>query len=197
MDAMTLAQELKNFFGQRPKVRSVTLYGSIVKGTADSYSDVDIKIDVSGYDNGKFLLGVPAMLAEKYKVLYSDFAPSLAPEQYVISCALSEENPFLVVDVNCAADPHVTSVAKWELKNDPVTHVLKLWVANTKHFIRGQECYRDIAKMYRKSVGDALPEGQELAMLRGTLTWLEEHVPERLDGYVKSCRRVLDEVFEQ
>ena len=193
MDAITLAQELKDFFGQRPEVRSVSLYGSIVKGTADSYSDIDIKLDVSGYDNGRFLFGVPAMLEEKYPVLYSDFAPSLAPEQYVVSCALSEENPFLVVDVNCAAEPHVTSVARGDLKNDPVTHVLKLWVANAKHLIRGQECYHDICKMHRKSVGDALPEGQELAMLRQTLIWLEEHVPERVNGYVKSCRRVLEE----
>ncbi len=193
MDAITLAQELKDFFGQRPEVRSVSLYGSIVNGTADSYSDVDIKLDVSGYDNGKFLLGVSAMLEEKYPVLYSDFAPSLAPEQYVVSCALSEENPFLVVDVNCSAEPHVTSVAKGDLKNDPVTHVLKLWVANAKHFIRGQECYRDICKMHRKSVGDALPEGQEFLMLQQTLLWLEAHAPERLKVYIKSCRRVLED----
>ena len=193
MDAITLAQELKDLFGQRPEVKSVSLYGSIVKGTADSYSDIDIKLDVSGYDNGKFLLGVSAMLEEKYPVLYSDFAPSLAPEQYVISCAMSEENPFLIVDVNCAAEPHVASVAKSDLKNDPVVHVLKLWVANMKHFIRGQECYRDICKMHRKSVGDGLPVGQELLMLRQTLDWLEARVPERLLGYVKSCRRVLEE----
>lgn len=193
MDAITLAQELKDLFGQRPEVRSVSLYGSIVKGTADPYSDIDIKLDVSGYDNGRFLLSVPQVLAEKYKVLFSDYAPSLAPEQYVVSCALSEENPFLIVDVNCAAEPHVASVAKADLMNDPVVHVLKLWVANMKHFIRGQECYRDICKMHRKSVGDALPEGQELVMLQQTLLWLEKHVPEKLNGYVKSCRRVLEE----
>ena len=193
MDAITLAQELKDLFGQRPEVRSVSLYGSIVKGKADSYSDIDIKLDVSGYDNGRFLLGVPKLLSEKYRVLFSDYAPSLAPEQYVVSCALSEENPFLIVDVNCAAEPHVASVAKADLKNDPVIHVLKLWVANMKHFIRGQECYRDICKMHRKSVGDGLPVGQELLMLRQTLDWLEARVPERLLGYVKSCRRVLEE----
>ena len=193
MDAITLAQELKDLFGQRPEVRSVSLYGSIVKGKADSYSDIDIKLDVSGYDNGRFLLGVPKLLSEKYRVLFSDYAPSLAPEQYVVSCALSEENPFLIVDVNCAAEPHVASVAKADLKNDPVIHVLKLWVANMKHFIRGQECYRDICKMHRKSVVDGLPVGQELLMLRQTLDWLEARVPERLLGYMKSCRRVLEE----
>ncbi len=192
MDAISLAQELKVFFGQRPEVRSVSLYGSIVKGTADSYSDIDIKLDVSGYDNGRFLLEVPAMLAEKYPVLFSDFAPSLAPKQYVVSCALSEENPFLIVDVNCEAEPHVTSVARSDLQNDPVVHVMKLWVANVKHFIRGQECYCDIAKMHRKSMGDALPEGQEFLMLQQTLAWLEENVPEKLFGYVKSCRKVLE-----
>ena len=193
MDAITLAQELKDLFGQRPEVRSVSLYGSIVKGTADPYSDIDIKLDVSGYDNGRFLLSVPQVLAEKYKVLFSDYAPSLAPEQYVVSCALSEENPFLIVDVNCAAEPHVSSVAKADLKNDPVVHVLKLWVANMKHFIRGQECYRDICKMHRKSVGGELPQGQEFLMLEQTLSWLEARVPERLARYVKNCRKVLEE----
>ena len=193
MDAITLAQELKDLFGQRPEVRSVSLYGSIVKGTADPYSDIDIKLDVSRYDNGRFLLSVPQVLAEKYKVLFSDYAPSLAPEQYVVSCALSEENPFLIVDVNCAAEPHVASVAKADLKNDPVVHVLKLWVANMKHFIRGQECYRDICKMHRKSVGGELPQGQEFLMLEQTLSWLEARVPERLARYVKNCRKVLEE----
>ena len=113
--------------------------------------------------------------------------------QYVVSCALSEENPFLIVDVNCAAEPHVASVAKADLKNDPVVHVLKLWVANMKHFIRGQECYRDICKMHRKSVGGELPQGQEFLMLEQTLSWLEARVPERLARYVKNCRKVLEE----
>ena len=193
MDAIRLARELEVFFGQRPEVQGVTLYGSIARGTADSYSDIDIKLDVSGYDNGKFLLVVPELLAEAYPVLFSDFAPSLAPEQYVVSCAVSEENPFLIVDVNCAAEPHVASVAKADLQNDPVVHVLKLWVANTKHFIRGQECYRDICKMHRKSVGGELPQGQEFLMLEQTLAWLEARVPERLARYVKNCRKVLEE----
>ena len=193
MDALTLSRELSDFFGRRPEVRSVTLYGSIARGMADSYSDIDIKLDVSGYDNGRFLLEVPTMLAERYAVLYSDFAPSLAPEQYIVSCALSEENPFLIVDVNCAAEPHVASVAKSDLQNDPVVHVLKLWVANAKHFIRGRDCYADIAKMCRKSTGRELSPGQELLMLEQTLAWLEAKVPERLTGYVKNCRKALEE----
>ena len=93
-----------------PMVKSCELYGSIANNTEDDLSDIDIRVDVSGYDNGRFMLEVPHLLEEKMNIIYSDFAPSLAPRQYIVSLAVSEENPFAVIDINCVAEPHCATV---------------------------------------------------------------------------------------
>ena len=53
----------------------ISLYDNIANNTEDELSDIDIKIDVSGYDNGKFMLELPHLI-KKMNVVYYDFAPS-------------------------------------------------------------------------------------------------------------------------
>ena len=164
---------LRTFLTSIPAVRSLTLYGSLAEGREDEYSDIDISLDVSGTDNGQFLLSLPEILAEKYPVLYTDFAPSLAPEKYILTAAVYPDEPFLLLDISVTADPHCTTVTREMLsaKNDLYSHTLKLLSANLKHYLRGMDCERDIRKMYGRLSG--LPETDMPAlMLEYTCDWL-------------------------
>lgn len=177
-----------------PVVKSCEIYGSIAKGTEDELSDIDIKVDVSGYDNGKFMLEVPHILKNELGIIYSDFAPSLAPEQYIVSNAISIENPFTILDINCVAEPHVTTVSKQQLSNDIYTHTLKVWIANMKHFARGIDCYNDVVRMANRLRIEDVDSKIEEELLADTLHWLEENVADHLADYVDACREKFEEL---
>ncbi len=81
------ANEICAFLQSIPEVKSCKQYGSLAEGTFDEYSDIDIEIDVSGEDNGIFLTRLPALFAKKYDIVFCDYAPSLAPEKYIVTIA--------------------------------------------------------------------------------------------------------------
>lgn len=194
-----MAQTLPEFAGHMTDVlktirgvKACALYGSAADGTYDEMSDIDIEIDVSGSDNGLFILKLPHMLKKRMPVYYFDYAPSLAPEKYVVTMAVDENDPFRTVDVCAAADPHMTTVSKQLLneRNDPVSHALKLWTANLKHFSRGADCRSDIEKMAKKLGLD--PRQPSPAILAGALEWIEARAPEETAAFVASCRAAFE-----
>ena len=146
------ADEIIAVLNEVPAVHKCTIYGSLATDTHDELSDIDIEIDVSGYDNGQFMIELVEMLSDKLDIYYYDYAPSLVPEQYIVSIAIDKDNPFLIVDLCCCADPHCTTVTKQQVigKNEKYSHILKVWTANLKHWVRGSECYDDVVRMAKK-----------------------------------------------
>lgn len=98
------------------------------------------------------MLELPKLLKDKINVFYYDYAPSLIPDRYIVSAAIDEYNPFLIVDFCCAASPHCSTVTRQQAKerNDTAIHLLKLWTANLKHYVRGSNCHDDIVHMGQK-----------------------------------------------
>ena len=179
-----------------PVVKKCDIYGSLATNTHDDLSDIDIEIDVSGHDNGQFMLELVDLLKGKLSIYYSDYAPSLIPDKYIVSIAIDKNNPFLIVDLCCSAEPHCTTVTKQQVigKNDKYTHMLKLWTANLKHYVRGCECYDDIVRMARKIEVEDIETKDEVELLEDTLCWLEENVETELYEFVESCRSRFDEL---
>jgi len=190
------ANEIITFLNEIPMVRKCSIYGSLAANTYDELSDIDIEIDVSGYDNGQFMLELVELLKGKFRIFYSDYAPSLIPDKYIVSIAIDEKNPFLIVDLCCSAKPHCTTVTKQQAyeKNHKYTHILKLWTANLKHYVRGGECYNDIVRMGQKLGLEDVETKDEAEILRETLRWLEVNVENGLCEFVKSCRRRFEEL---
>lgn len=190
------ANNIITFLNEIPMVRECSIYGSLATNTYDELSDIDIEIDVSGYDNGQFMLELVELLKGKFSIYYSDYAPSLIPDRYIVSIAIDKENPFLIVDLCCSAEPHCTTVTKQQAseKNDKYTHILKLWTANLKHYVRGNECHDDIVRMGQKLAIEDTDTKDEVEILERTLRWLEENVKSELHEFVESCRRRFDEL---
>lgn len=180
-----------------PVVKKCTIYGSLATNTQDELSDIDIEIDVSGYDNGQFMLELVERLKDKLNIYYCDYAPSLVPDKYIVSIAIDNKNPFMKLDLCCCGNPHCSTVTKQQVmgKNQKYTHMLKLWTANLKHYVRGAECYDDIIRMAKKIAIEDLETKDEATILEETLCWLEDNTESNLSEYVKSCRRKFEELL--
>ncbi|MBQ7101481.1 MAG: nucleotidyltransferase domain-containing protein [Clostridia bacterium] len=179
------AQEVCYFLHNLPEVKSCGLYGSVSTDSYDEYSDIDIEIDVSGVDNGWFATQIPRILLKKFDVIFYDFAPSLAPNKYVVSLAMNNENPFMMVDVACTATPYCDTVSKQQLSslNNLYDHTLKVFVANLKHFLRGVDCYDDISRMYGRIFRDREVYDEE-QMLNVVYEWLQDNAEPRHEEYI-------------
>ncbi len=192
------AGEIITVLNDIPVVKGCTIYGSLSTNTHDTLSDIDIEIDVSGHDNGQFMMDLNGLLKDKIKIFYSDYAPSLIPEKYIVSIAIDEYNPFLVVDLCCTAKPHCTTVTRQQARerNDNITHLLKLWTANLKHYIRGSDCHHDMIRMGQRLSFDNLTAMDDKTILEVALCWLENHVDDRMQTFVRSCRAKFKELVK-
>ena len=191
------ANEIMSLLGKLPGVKKCTLCGSIAKGNYDDLSDIDIEVDVSGYDNGLFVLNITELLKDKLDVYYADYAPSLVPSKYIVSLAIDKDNPFLILDFCIVANPHYTTVTKEEVmsKNKKYTHILKLLTINLKHYIRGNECREDILKMAKKIGIEDAEDKKETELLSETLSYLEANAVNGLSELIKSCRMTFDKLM--
>ena len=67
------AQGIIAILSEITEVNHCTIYGSLSTDTCDELSDIDINIDVSGSDNGQFMIRLVEMLKKKLRVYYSNF----------------------------------------------------------------------------------------------------------------------------
>lgn len=192
MSILETANEICKYFITIPEVNCASLYGSIAKNSYDKYSDIDVELDLSGNDNGLFLKRAAELLNNVYPVIFKDYAPSLLPDYYIVSCAISEENPFLIVDIKCSAEPHIKSIDKSDIINDKYAHMLKLWVANIKHYLRGCSCKNDIKRMYCKLFTDV--NASEKQMICDVFAWLQENKTDKYKKYLLSCEQYIQNI---
>lgn len=188
---METADHIMHILSDIPGIKNCTLYGSLSSGNYDELSDIDIEIYVSDRDNGVFALELPDMLRERMPVYYADYAPSLAPEKYVVSIAFDETNPFRMADICVKGEPHFSTVTRRQLadRNDMFTHTLKLLTANLKHHLRGADCRGDIVKMASRLGIPEIADKSDAALLSDTLEWLESNVPEHLRTFLTAFRK--------
>lgn len=186
------ANEIMEYISSIEEVASCRLYGSLINSNFDEYSDIDIEVDVSGYDNSLFLTKLPEIISMKYPIIFSDYAPSLIPESYIISIGIDENNPFCIVDFKCTATPHCTTLGKKDLPMDKVEHTMKLWTANCKHYLRRMDCQSDIRRMGERVINiEEILYMNEIEILDATLHWLEENCLERHLRYINNCRKYI------
>lgn len=196
MTIRDFAAELQSYLSSLPEVKACRLYGSLSTEEDDEYSDIDMEVDVSGTDNGAFITELPARLAERYSVIFCDYAPSLAPEKYIVTLALHEDAPFMLLDITCTATPHVASRSKQDIRalNDGYDHTLKLFAANLKHHLRGADCHADILKMHDRIFGKEHTKNDK-QMLTAVYGWLDEHAEDRHRGYVAGFAAYMEQIL--
>ncbi len=193
-DLRKQAETIVEILSRLPMVKACNICGSLSNGSEDHLSDIDMDVDVSGYDNGTFMLEIPELLNHDLRVIFYDFASSLIPEQYIVSLAVNVRNLFAMIDLKCVAEPHVTLVSREDAVNNPLTHTLKVWVINLKHYVRGVDCHGDIVRMARRLDIEDIETKGDVELLENVLVWLEDHQTDCVAEFIRGCRRTFEEL---
>ncbi len=190
------ADEICKFVEGLPLIVSCRIEGSLGNKRYDEYSDIDLTIHLSGVDNGVYLTTLAEMFSQQYSVIFADYSPSLAPEKYVVTLAISDENPFRLVDIRCTATPHFRTVGKTDLRmlNNEYEHTLKLFAANLKHYLRKSDCHKDITKMYDRIFANDTATISDNEMLLKVFYWLKYNAKEKHLEYVNSFNRFIQRI---
>lgn len=156
---ITIANEIISYLKEFTFTKSCNLHGSLKSGDFDIYSDIDVQLDVSGFDNGKILLMLPYLINKRFPLAYTAFSPKFAPDLYVVSVAIIDENIFHFIDIECIASPHVSALSKDEILSitDFTALKLKLLIACLKKHLRGMDCLDEIRFITKDSSSASIP----------------------------------------
>ena len=180
------ANELITFLRNCPTVQDTFLRGSLAKGIVDEFSDIDIGIDVSGYDNGEFAREFPSLLQRKFDVLFYDWSPSLLPKDYVITFICNGLPIFWIVDIQIMATPHYPSLT--EVPINKYHHLLKLWILNLKYCLRGNEgADSNIKKLVSRTFNKEIESDDNYYLLFEVIKEIKSNVEPELHNFIAKC----------
>jgi len=148
MERDEIINKLQSAFHQMHEVKTFYLHGSLLTSNYDIYSDIDFIIDVSGIDNGKFMISLPDKLAPTMEIGYYAYAPRFAPELYLITIYFKNSDIFHFVDIECHANPHIVTLSKEELLKTTESIKLKLSLVSLKHILRHNEQPNEVELIY-------------------------------------------------
>ena len=188
------ASQIIDVFKRHSDVRDARLEGSLVQGTGDPFSDIDIAVDVSGSDNGQFALEIPGLLEPHFPITFSDWAPSLLPDKYVQTFFLEELPALWHVDVSSVATPHVHSITEVPLNR--ADHFLKLWVLHAKKCLRKSPDAEQRVVAFALRVLDS-PTAQPTntrALMAATLDTISEMAGGSRSRFVLKCYEIYGDI---
>ena len=180
------ANELMAIFSKHPSVQSAFLRGSLSVGNPDDFSDIDIGIDVSGYDNGEFARDLPSLIQSDFGILFYDWSPSLLPKEYVISFIHKDLPIFWLIDIQVMATPHFPSLI--EVPINKYHHLLKLWILNLKYYLRGnEEAESNIVKLAKRTLNREVEDKGILYLMSQILYEIKVNIEPELHDFIEKC----------
>lgn len=184
---METANAIIATFKKHPKVRDAFLRGSLSSsGFADDYSDIDIGIDVSGFDNWDFALEVPSLMQKDFDILFYDWSTSLLPKEYVLTIILKGFPVFWIVDIQCTATPH-SPFSKQVLTNK-YHHLLKLWIINLKYYLRGNNgAEHSIKKLANRALNSNMKHKDSFLLMADILLEIKTHIEPEILPFIERC----------
>ena len=150
MNQKELIVKMIGLFNTFPEIKSTKLHGSMTTANFDKFSDIDFQIDVSGIDNGNFMLKLPEILSKNMPIGYVAFAPRFIPDLYLTTIYFKDTDIFNFVDIECIATPHIKSITKEEIKKHAYKEnvFLKLSINVLKGILRNKPNYQEILGIY-------------------------------------------------
>lgn len=148
------ANEIKAYLGKFDFIKSCKIVGSLESDHYDKYSDIDLKVDVSGSDNSMVLLMIPYLLSKEFPIIYTAFAPRFAPDLYVVSFGIKDMDIFHFVDIECTADPHIASLSKDDIRllTNMSSLSVKLLIGILKNYLRNDDVKDELEFFSKKKI---------------------------------------------
>lgn len=188
---IVIANELIAFFKNHPSVQDIYLRGSLVTGDVDDFSDIDIGIDVSGYDNGEFARELPSLMNSKFDIIFHDWSPSLLPRDYVVTFIFKGLPVFWIVDIQVMATPHYQTLT--EVPVHKYHHLLKLWILNLKYFLRGNEgADSNIKKLANRTFEQEIESDDSYYLFSKIIKEIKSNIEPDLYYFIEKCEDELN-----
>ena len=188
-----LIQELLNLLGKLPEVNSVTLRGSIVSGKTDRFSDIDLLIEGDFSDIEAFTLLTLQRIDKQFEIEFFDWATSLMPDEYVVTFYLKNTSIFWNIDVQFISDSLHKPSSKFI--NNPLYHLIKLWILNLKYLQRQQYDKLTVEKLARKlDITDDITSYPKI--MRKIFETIQNQSDKKLRFFLLECEKEL-EIYEK
>ena len=168
-----LAQSIIPLLEKDARVAEVGYYGSMADGTADCYSDIDLRVQLTDVSDRVFAEALPDLVRPVGSLLIEGWGLSALPDQYVRTFYFDAYPLFWHVDIACDSDEHVDGVDiqqdyHWE-------QMFKIWIDVVASLLRGEDAtayYEGFISRWRdvSSVQDLEPA----AKLSQYLDWYAE-----------------------
>ena len=188
-----LIQELLHFFGKLPEVNSVKLRGSIVSGKTDRFSDIDLLVEGAISDIETFATLTLQRINSHFEIEFFDWATSLMPNEYIVTFYFKNTSIFWNIDVQFISDSIHKSSSKFI--NNPIYHLIKLWILNLKYLQRQQYDKLTVEKLARKlEITDDIAPYHKI--MREIFENIQNQSDMKLDFFLLECEKEL-EIYEK
>lgn len=191
-----LAHKIIEILKENESVQDAYIRGSIINGNYDYFSDIDIGVDVSGFDNGKFASNLPDFLKENIDIIFFDWSPSLLPHDYVISFAHRGFPIYWFIDIQVVATPHIDSLR--EVPVNRYHHLLKLWILHLKYYLReNEESEKNILKLASGVLKNNFEDKSSLYIMDKIIKEIKNNIEPDLYSFVLKCEAELTKNFRK
>lgn len=184
---------LKNL--HEPKAK-ISIHGSLLTGNYDRFSDIDILAAFPTRDSMSASAAVVQAMKSAFPLVIQDIAASLLPKTPIISFFLQNTPVFWNIDVEIRVPPEGRNLTRDHVANDPVGHLLKLWVHTFKHRIRRDaRAEQELLKVWLKIAGDRPKPKSAREILKESLRIIAEMQADH--DFVANCERILSEEYNR
>lgn len=137
MTREALAEAALELLRLEPHVTGVELFGSLARGEADAYSDIDVRVKLSGVSDRAFAHRLSEVVRLLGTLLIDGWALHALPEKYGRTFYFAEYPLFWNLDVACESPLHEDGSDL--LKRYYPEQIFKIWLAVLADLLRGED----------------------------------------------------------
>lgn len=137
MTRETLTEVAVKLLRLEPHVHEVSLFGSLARGEADAYSDIDIRVELSGISDRAFAHHLSEVVKPLGTLLIDGWALHVLPEKYGRTFYFAEYPLFWHLDIACESDRHEDGSDL--LKPYYPEQIFKIWLEVLADLLRGED----------------------------------------------------------
>ena len=156
-------------------------------------SDVDLLIEGDFSDIEAFPPLTLQRINKQFEIEFFDWATSLMPDEYVVTFYLKNTSIFWNIDVQFISDSLYKPSSKFI--NNPIHHLIKLWILNLKYLQRQQYDKLTVEKLARKlDITDDITSYPKI--MRKIFENIQNQSDKKLRFFLLECEKEL-EIYEK
>ena len=140
-----LASRIIALLRDDPRIADAQLYGSLAKGRADRYSDIDIVVHARSIADRDLAEALPNVLQPLGTRLVDGWGLGFLPDTYIRTLYFDDYPLFWHVDIGCLSEIHVDGSDIKAAYHWP--QIFKIWIDVVKDLLRGKNRVDELAAM--------------------------------------------------